>query len=191
MFRNWHTGNLRRRAPRSCRTCKSWRPVRGAAGPYRLLSCDQNQERMEQSGRNAESTSGSTFHNAPGTLQPGRHPVGAGVLPPIRHGRQPSLLPVGLEAEPAVAVLTCDGNRSSERSAPPLRSATTIQLPHIAIARGRVRRDPAIYLSSLGSGRRDQPHFPPFARRVEKRPITHRQFLRSRMVRQGLCSSFH
>lgn len=142
-------------------------------------------------GRSAESTSGSALHNAPGTLQPARHLVGAGFLPSIRHWRQPSLLSLALEAKPAVAVLACDGNRSPERSAPPIGGPTAVQFPDIRTLRGRARRGPAIDLSSLGCGRRDHPHFPPSARRVEKRPITHRQFLRSRMARQGLCSPFH
>jgi hypothetical protein len=129
-------------------------------------------------GRRAESTLGSAFHNAPSTLQPAGHPVRAGLLPTIRHGSQPSLLPLGLEAEPAVAVLTGDRNRSSEGSAPPLGSATAVQLSDIGAVRGRARRGPAIDPSSLGRGRRDQPDFPSFARRVEKRPITHGQVLR-------------
>ena len=141
--------------------------------------------------RSAESTSGSALHNAPGTLQPGRHPVRAGFLPSIRHRRQPSLLSLALEAEPAVDVLACDGNRSPERSAPPFGGPTAVQFPDIRTVCGRARRSPAIELSSLGRGRRDHPHFPPSARRVEERPITHRQFLRSRMGRQGLCSPFH
>lgn len=134
-------------------------------------------------GRGAESTSGPAFHNAPGALQPGRHPVRAGLLPSVRHGRQPSLVPLTLKAEPAIAVLTGDRNRSSEWSTPPLRGATAVHPPHIGSVRGRARCAPAIDPSSLGRGRRDQPHFPPSARRVEERPITHRQFLRSRMVR--------
>lgn len=146
----------------------------------------------------AQSTSGSAFHNAPGALQPGRHPVRAGLLPTFRHGRQPSLLTFALEAEPAIAVLTGDGNRSSEWSAPPLRGATAVQRPDIESVRGRPRRAPAIDLSSLSRGRRDQPDLPPFARRVEKRPITHRQVLRRescakvcahRFIKQGGCQN--
>lgn len=142
-------------------------------------------------GRNGESTSGSALYNAPGTLQPAGHPIRAGFLPSIRHRRQPSLLSLALEAKPAVAVLARYGNRSPERSAPPLGGATAVAFPDVRTVCGRARRRPAIDLSSLGRGRRDHPHFPPSARRVEKRPITHRQFLRSRMARQGLCSSFH
>jgi len=154
-----------------------------------LLSRGQNQQRMEQRPER-ESTSGSAFHNALRGLQPGRHPVGSCLVPTIWHWRQPSLLPLALEAEPAVGVLAGNGNRSSEWSAPPFRSATAVQFPDIGSLCGRARRGPAIDPTSLGCGRRHQPYFPPPARRVEKRPITHRQFPRSRMIRQGLCSSF-
>jgi hypothetical protein len=128
--------------------------------------------------RSRESTSGSTFHNALRTLQPASHPVGTCLVPAIWHWREPSLLPLALEAEPAIAVLTCDGNRSSEWSAPPLGSATAVQFPDIRSVCGRARRGPAVDPPSLCRGRRDQPDFPPSARRVEERPITHRQVLR-------------
>lgn len=149
-------------------------------------------ERREdgEKGRSAESTSGSAFHNAPGALKPAGHSVRPGLLPTVGHGGQSSLLPLALEAEPTVAVFTGDGNRSAEWSAPPLRCATAVQLANIWSVCGPARRGPAIDPSSLGRGRRDLPHFPPSARRVEKRPITHRQFLRSRMVRRACAHQF-
>lgn len=135
-------------------------------------------KRGSNKGPSAESTSGSAFNNAPRALQPGGHPVRVGLVPTFRHGRQSSLLSLTLEAEPAVDVLARDRNRSSKWSAPPVRGPTAVQLSDIRSVRGRARGGPAIDLSSLGRGRRNQPHFPPSARRVEKRSIIHRQVLR-------------
>ena len=134
----------------------------------------------------SESTSRPALHNALRGLEPEGHPVGPRFFPALRHGREPSLLAFALEAEPAAAVFAGDGDASSERSPPPLRRTASIVLALIGGAVGR--RGTAVSAPSLGRGRRHQPYLPPLARRVDKRPIAHRQVLR-RLAPPSLCSA--
>lgn len=122
-------------------------------------------------GRNAQSTSGPTFDNAPRRLQPRREPVGACVLPSLGDWRQTTLFTGPLETQPAAAVFGRDLDRAAKRTLAPLRGATAVWNP---IHPRRLRpRHPAVDFPSLRRRRRHHPHFPPLARRVEKGSITH------------------
>ena len=116
------------------------------------------------------------FHNAFGRLQPCRQAVGSCFLPSWRYWREAPLLALALEAKPALTEFACDGHAAAERRPAPLRRASTLRtLGESFTAR---RSCPTVSLSSLRGRRRYHPHLPALARRVEKRPITHRQVLR-------------
>jgi hypothetical protein len=146
--------------------------------------------RVERGGRSGESTSGPAFHNAPGALKPHGHSVRARLVPSLRYRRQAPLLSLALEAQPAIAVLAGDRNRSPEGCPSALGSATAVPVTGVRRVSARTSRCPAIDLPSLGGGWRDQPNLPPSARRVEKRPITHRQVPPSRSCAKVCARNF-
>src|SRR6266566_5163633 len=188
MSRNLCTGTLPMHAPHSRMTGIPLHRARGGAGAYvDFLSVSESERSLMERYRNAEFISRSAFHNASRRLEPTRQPVGTCFLP-IRWNRgETSLLAFALEAEPAVAVFTGDGDTSSKIGSAPFRSATSLESALVALAsRGGC---PAIDLSSLRRGRRHQPHLPPLTRRIEKRPITHARSSVA-IMRQGLCSRF-
>jgi hypothetical protein len=115
-----------------------------------------------------------TFDNALGGLEKTRKSVRAGFLPALRNRSEASLLSFTLEAEPAVAVFTGDCDVAAKRTLAALRCLSTIGEPLEYFWTSGVSRT-AVGLSSLSGGGRHQPHFPPFAARVQKGPITHRQ----------------
>jgi hypothetical protein len=129
--------------------------------------------------RSAECTSGPAFHNAFRGLKPRCQSVWPGFLPALWHRGESSLITFGLEAEPALAVFAGDSRRSAERTSPALRSSSAVQLALVcgAAARGC----PPVDLPSLSRGWCNEPHLPPLARRIEKRPITHGQVLRRQL----------
>ena len=129
--------------------------------------------------RIAECISGATFHNAFRRLKPCPHPVGSRFLPTGRHRREAPLLALALEAQPTLAVFAGDSRGAPERPPPALRSPPPIEATLVlgAAARG----GPPVSPPSLGGRGRNQPHLPPLALRIEKRPIAHRQVLRRRL----------
>jgi hypothetical protein len=142
----------------------------------RILALPENGSQNE---RSAECISGTAFHNAFRGLKPCCQSVWPSVLPTRRHWRESPLLALGLEAQPAPAVFAGDGRRSVERASPALRSSPAVQC---ALIRGAPARGcPPVNLPSLSSGWCNEPNLPPLARRIEKRPITHRPVLRRRL----------
>jgi hypothetical protein len=123
--------------------------------------------------RIAECISGAAFHNAFRSLEPCRHPVGSGFLPTGRHRREAPLLALALEAQPTLAVFAGDSRGAPEWPSPALRSSPPIET---TLVRGAAARGgPPIGLPSLSGRGRNQPHLPPLALRIEKRPIAHRR----------------
>ncbi|MEA2705607.1 MAG: hypothetical protein QOH22_395 [Gemmatimonadaceae bacterium] len=164
-------------APRSGRNGRSLHLVRVDSGA--LLGFWGSPRMVIRNGRRSECISGAAFHNAFRSLKPGRHAVGASFFPAGRNRREASLLALGLETEPTLAVLTGDGCRPPEGSSPSLRGSPAVEVALVGCV--AARRCPAVNLSSLGRGGRNQPHLPPLALRIEKRAITHRQVLRRRL----------
>jgi hypothetical protein len=119
----------------------------------------------------AQCISGATFHNAFRSLEPGCQPVWARLFPSGGHRCKSSLLAPALETQPAVAVFAGDTRGAPEWAPPALRSSPPIE-PAL-VRRARARRGPAVNLPSLRGGGCNQPHLPPLALRIEKRPITH------------------
>lgn len=152
-------------------TCKSSHRVLGAPGPYvDFFSRSASESRMGPA-RTGEFISRTAFHNASCRREPARETIGSRFLPVRRNGCQASLISLALETEPPVAVLGRDRHTSSIGRPTPLTRAAPLES---ALAASRCGSgSPPIDLSSLGGGRRHQPHFPPLARRIEKRPITH------------------
>ena len=131
--------------------------------------------------RSAECISGTAFHNAFRGLKPCCQSIRPSFLPTRRHRRESPLVALGLEAQPALAVFAGDTRRSVEGPSPALRSSPAVQF---ALVYGApARRRPPVDLPSLSRGGCNEPNLPPLARRIEKRPITHRQVLR-----RGLCA---
>jgi hypothetical protein len=156
------------RAPRCCRTGTSSRRARvGSCGCVGLARAVRSWKRAWSD----QSTSWTAFHNALRGLEPRGHAVGPRLLPPGRDGSEPPLFTFALKAEPSLTELARDGHGSVEWRFTPVRSESTLRNGGRAFA-ARCRR-PAVDLSSLRRGGGHQPHFPAFARRVEKGPITH------------------
>ena len=127
----------------------------------------------------AECISGAAFHNALRCLKPRRQPIWPGFFPAWRYRRESSLLPVGLEAQPAFAEFARDRRRAPECCPPTLRGSAPVQ---IALELGVFAfGSPSVNLPPLGRGGRNQPHLPPLAARIEERPVTQRQVLRRRL----------
>jgi hypothetical protein len=166
---------------------RSSRLARGALRSC-LILCGPIREGVG-SGWLQQSTSGSTFHNALRCLKPDGHLIGTGLVPPGRHRSEPSLFAFALETQPAVAELGCDGDGSSKRSSPTFGSPTTVEPEfQFGVHSGG---DAPIDLSSLRRRRRDEPYFPPPARRVEKSPVTHRHVLRRNRAPKCVCYKVH
>jgi hypothetical protein len=136
-------------------------------------------------GWSAESTSRRAFHNALGGLKPRRQAVRSSFVPAWRYRRKSALLTIALEAEPALAVFGRDGCAPVEWNPTSLWRLSPLGTTGERL--GPTRGRPPVDLSSLCRGGRHQPHFPPSAPCVEKRPITHRQVLRRRFRRQSAC----
>jgi hypothetical protein len=169
-----------------CTPCTPSRLVRAA-----LCSCFDSVagpgRRESRLYRIQQFTSGPAFYNALGGLKPGGQLVRPRLRPSFWDRSEPSLLAFALEAEPTIAVLGCDGNRSSEWAPPTLGSSPPIETDlrrYIATRRGA-----PVDLSSLCRCWRDEPYFPPLARRVEKSPITHRHVLRRHRAPKWVCST--
>jgi hypothetical protein len=137
--------------------------------------------RTVRNGRSPECTSGGAFHNALRRLQPRRQSVRPGFGPSRWNRCESSLLPFTFEAEPSVAVFAGDRDRVPEWTSAAVRGPAAIRLS-LKAAGGAVRCPP-VDLPSLSRCGGNQPHLPPLASRIEKRPITHRQVLR-----RGLCA---
>jgi hypothetical protein len=136
-----------------------------------------------------QSTLGSAFDNALRCLQPDGHLVGTSLVPPTRHRSEPSLLAFALETEPAIAELACNRHGSSEGSSAAFRSSAAVEPKFTLGVDGRSY--PSIDLSSLRRRGRDEPYFPPLARRVEKSPVTHRHVLRRNRAPKCVCYNVH
>ena len=136
-------------------------------------------------GWRTESMSSPAFNNALRGLQPRRQAIGSRLLPAAWHWREPPFLVLALEAEPALAVFACDGHTSAKWSPSPVRRIPALHTAREALAARR--GGPPVSLSSLRCGGRHQPHLPPLAGRVEKRPIAHAQVLR-RCLRAKVCA---
>src|SRR5213595_2291143 len=115
-----------------------------------------------------------TFDNALGCLEPRRKSIRTGFLPAFRNRSEATLLAFTLETEPAVAILTCYCDVAAECTLAPFRRPSTIGETLEGLGT-RARSRAPVDLSSLRGGGRHQPHLPPFAARVQKGPITHRQ----------------
>lgn len=126
-----------------------------------------------------QSTSRTAFHNALRGLEPRGHAVGSRFLPAGRNWSEPPLLTLALKTEPSLTEFAGDGHGSPERGFTPVRCEPTLRSRRQTFAARCA--GPAVSLPSLRCGGRHQPHLPAFARRVEKRPITHRQVLRRRL----------
>jgi hypothetical protein len=126
--------------------------------------------------RSAESISGSAFHNAFGGLKPRRQPVGSRFFPAAGHRREPALLALAFEAEPALTEFAGNGDTPMERCPSPLRGLPALHSASEGFAAPRGR--PPVSPSSLCRGGCHQPYLPPLALRVEKRSVAHRQVLR-------------
>ena len=121
-------------------------------------------------GRNGQSTLRPAFHNALCCLQPLGQPVRACFFPPLGNRRQATLLAFTLETEPAISELV--GNDDVSAKGTP---ATVGRLTSIGQSLGRIRlcvAGPSIHPAPLGCGGCYQPHLPPLAPGVIKRPIT-------------------
>jgi hypothetical protein len=176
-------GSLRTRAPRSCRTGKSWHRVHGGPDAYLCLVRGSGGEEAEQAARSAESTSGSAFYNALGRHKPGRQLVGSSLFPAGGHGRESALLTLALEAKPTLTEFGGYRHAPLKRIPTSLGRFAALRTTSKGIA--STSGCPPIDLSSLGCGGRHQPHLPPLSPRVEKRPITHRQ---SSVARANVCA---
>ena len=106
-------------------------------------------------------------------------------MPAVGNRSETPLLTFALEAQPSLTEFTCDGHSPVERRLTPLWRDPALRSHRQAFA-ARCG-GPAVGLSSLRRGGCDQPHLPPFARRVEKRPIVHGQVLR-RCLRAKVCA---
>jgi len=171
MSRNSCRDNLQRHAPRFCRTGKSSHRVHGESGASRFLFVVRS---VEEAGWSAEFISQPAFHNALCGREPGGQAIGPRFLPAVGYWCEPPLFTLALEAEPAPTEFARDGHAALEWGPSPLRRTPAVHSAPDAFASRR--GGPPVSLSSLRSGRRHQPHFPPLAPRVEKRPITHRRF---------------
>ena len=181
--------NPRKRAPRSCRTGISSHRVRGGPGACIGVFFRGPGSEDRSATWSAESTSGTAFHNASRRFQPRREPVRPRLLPGDWHRGQPPLLTLALKTEPALTEFARDRYASLERGSPPLRSLPPLRIFGIPLAARWSR--PAVGLSSLRCGWCHQPHLPPLARRVEKRPITHARSsvacLRAKVLARDFC----
>jgi hypothetical protein len=156
------------RVPRCCTTGRPSRRVRvGSCGAVGLVRAVRSWRRDWSE----QSTSRTAFHNALRRLEPRGHAVGSGFLPTGRNWSEPPLLTLALEAEPSLTEFARDSHGSTEWGLPPVRSEPALRSPRKGFAAPGA--GPAVSLPSLRCGGRHQPHLPAFARRVEKRPITH------------------
>jgi hypothetical protein len=177
MSHNRHRDSLRTRAPRCCRSGKSSSHVRAGSGVFvpSVLGGPRGRDSRKRS-RVAQSISRGTFDNALCTLKPGCEFVGACLLPALGYGSKPPLFSAALEAEPAAAVLARDLEVSPKRVPSPLGRDSPLGSAFVHGSTYRHRsagRGAAINTASFGGGWSHQPHFPPFAFRVDKGPITH------------------
>lgn len=111
--------------------------------------------------------------------------VRTSLAPSLGHRSEPSFFAVALETEPTITEFGCDGDRASERSSAAFGSSPTFEtkFPLGIDSRG----NPSIDFPPLRRRWRDEPHFPPLARRVEKSPVTHRHVLRRTRAPKWVC----
>jgi hypothetical protein len=156
------------RVPRCCTTGRPSRRVRaGSCGAVELVRAVRSWRRAWSE----QSTSRTAFHNALRGLEPCAHAVGSGFFPAGWNRSKPPLLTFALETKPSLTEFARDSHGSTEWGLPPVWSEPALRSPGEAFAAPCA--GPAVSLPSLRCGGRHQPHLPAFARRVEKRPITH------------------